>query len=118
MKQNNFSTTVRIYKGYSIEFIVPKKIEGSFRKQKVDINKYLSNDWFWFENILFEELEDQSISSKDFQIVFERIITDQTTNPPKGLKEEIAYDKNKLLSERKDNIESKFILEYKILRTC
>ena len=47
----------RRYEGFMLEFIIPSKILEHLRMNEVELNNWLSDDWYWFELTLFDVVD-------------------------------------------------------------
>ena len=111
----------RNYKGFSIKFVIPKKIKNYCEQNNIDISEILENDWLWFEVTLFDIISKGKDGSpdkkfgKDFQIIFYELITKYINKQAKGFNVQVDFSNKKVLSEGTMSINSKFV-KYKLFK--
>ena len=114
----------KTYKDYTIDFIIQKDLEGYFKKKNVNIDEMFSDDWFWFEALLFELIDDnadglpdENVYGRNFMIVFYAIIERFNREKPVGFKNYLHGEESKLIEdEMLLNVESKFFAKYAVFR--
>jgi len=94
---NGFSKTVT-YHGYSIEFIIPKRIHDYILSTSFDLTAYLEDVSAWFDAYLFEVLDWDRDGSpdkefgKEFQVILYGILDKFVEGTPQGLLVDVNYD--------------------------
>ncbi len=112
----------RAYKGFTIEFFMPDNIKQIFEQKGIDVQKFLSDDWQWFEVTLFEHVDEDEDGipeqkfGKNFTIQLYGIITGYQDEKTEGFQTDIPFDEKMLISDGTINVESKFIVQYRIVR--
>jgi hypothetical protein len=114
---------VKTYKDYNVDFIIQKDLEDYFKDRKININEMFADDWFWFEALLFELIDDDAdglpddVYGKNFLIVFYGIIEDLKKNNPIGFDNYLHGEESKLIEDEMIlNVESKFFAKYAVFK--